>query len=236
MAAIRIKSVCTEFGATYAIGDQPALGALQALAMVSSGLADYVGNPPQTPFPDAGLVPITSVQFANPSAYGLNQWSARRYDFNGSIYSWGVSGFVGAGGVVTVAVANAEVLALNATPKQIIAAPGAGLAIAVHRAAVYKPAGAGFTVAAAKDLVLKYTNGSGAQVCSVIETTGFLDQATAQTRYACEPGATGATAGDVAPVANAAVVLHLLSGEITTGDQPLYVRVWYDIIQTAFTA
>jgi len=39
-----------------------------------------------------------------------------------------------------------------------------------------------------------------------------------QTRYACEPGATGATAGDVAPVANAAVVLHLLSGEITTGD------------------
>lgn len=142
---------------------------------------------------------------------------------------------IGASKVVTVS--SAQLLALNATPQTILAAPGAGLANIVTRVAIYKPAGTAYGgIAAGEDLVLKYTNGSGAQVCSVIEATGFLDQTTAQTRYAFGPGSTGSTAGDVTPVANAAVVLHLLTGEITTGDSPIYVRVWYDIIATAFTA
>lgn len=139
------------------------------------------------------------------------------------------------GQVVSVAVSSGEVLALNATPKQIIAAPGSGLAIIVKRVAIHKVAGTAYAgIAAGEDLVLKYTDGSGAQVSGVIECTGFMDQATAQTRVAHAPSSTGSTAGDYAPVANAAVVLHMLTGEITTGNSSIYVRVWYDVIPAVF--
>lgn len=133
-------------------------------------------------------------------------------------------------------VTSAQLLALFATPQTIVPAQGAGVAVIPHRVAIHKPAGTAYGgIAAGEDLVLKYTNASGAQCSSVIETTGFLDQTTAQTRYAGMPASTGSTAGDVAPVANAAVVLHLLVGEITTGDSPLHVEVLWDVIRTAFT-
>jgi hypothetical protein len=133
-------------------------------------------------------------------------------------------------------ITTAQLLALNATPQEIVAAPGSGLAIVLSRIALRIAAGTAYAgIAGGEDLVAKYTNGSGAQVSSVIETTGFLDQATAQVRYAHSPASSGATAGDVTPVANAAVVLHLLSGEITTGTSDLIVKVWYDIIDTVFT-
>jgi len=134
-------------------------------------------------------------------------------------------------------VTSAQVLALNATPQTVVAAPAAGWAIVPSLVAIHKPAGTAYGgIAAGEDLVLKYTNGSGAQCSSVIEATGFLDQTTAQTRVARFPASTGATAGDVTPVAAAAVVLHMLTGEITTGDSDLHVRVWFDVIKTAFTS
>lgn len=138
---------------------------------------------------------------------------------------------------IVTRVPTASVLALNATPFTILAAPGAGVAIVPLRVAIYKPAGTAYAgIAAGEDLVLKYTNGSGAQVSSVIEATGFLDQTTAQTRLAFPPATTGATAGDITPVANAAVVLHMLTGEVTTGNSDLYVELFYDLMLTAFTA
>ena len=134
-------------------------------------------------------------------------------------------------------ITSAQVLALFATPQSVVAAPGAGLAIVPSKVVIHKPAGTAYAgVAAGEDLVLKYTNAAGAQCSSVIEATGFLDQATAQTRVARFPASTGATAGDVTPVANAAVVLHMLTGEVITGDSALHVRVWYDVIKTAFTS
>lgn len=137
----------------------------------------------------------------------------------------------------TVTVTSAQLLALFATPQTIVAAPGAGLALVVNRVAIYKPAGTAYAgIAAGEDLVLKYTNASGVQVCGVIETTGFLDQTTAQTAVAFPVSSTGATAGSYLLTTNAALVLHLLVGEITTGDQPLYVRVWYDVLSTVFTS
>lgn len=131
-------------------------------------------------------------------------------------------------------IANALVLALNATAQIIVPAPGAGLAIYLNRIFVSKIAGTAFAgIAAGEDLVAKYSNAAGAQVSSVIETTGFLDQATAQTRYAGPPGAVTTTAADVTPVANAPLVLHLLTGEITTGNTDLIVWVDYDVLPVA---
>lgn len=134
-------------------------------------------------------------------------------------------------------ITTAQVLALFATPISVVPAFGAGIAIVPTKVVIHKPAGTAYAgIAAGEDLVLKYTDASGAQCSGVIEATGFLDQTTAQTRYVGMPGSTGATDGSVAPVANAAVVLHMLVGEIITGDSDLHVRVWYDLIDTAFTS
>jgi len=135
----------------------------------------------------------------------------------------------------TTTITSTQVLALNATPQTVIAAPGAGLAILPRLVVIYKIAATAYAgIAAGENLVLKFTDASGAQCSSVINSTGFLDQATAQIRYAGPPGSTGTTVGDVTPVANSPVVLHLLVGEITTGTAPLRMRVYYDLIQVPF--
>ena len=140
-------------------------------------------------------------------------------------------------GVATVTITSAELLALFATPQEVIPALGAGKAAVPTMVVVHKPAGTAYDgIAAGEDLVFKYTNAAGAQCTSVVETTGFLDQATAQTRVAGFIGSTGATAGDVAPVADAAVVAHLLTAEIATGTSNLYVKIHFEIIDTVFTA
>jgi hypothetical protein len=127
-------------------------------------------------------------------------------------------------------ITSAQLLALNATPISVITAKGAGIAVVPTRWAIYKPAGTAYAgVAAGEDLVLKYTDASGEECSMQIETTGFLDQATAQMRMAGMPAAA------ISPVANAAIVLHLLTGEITTGTSDLSLRVWYDIVPTVFT-
>jgi len=137
------------------------------------------------------------------------------------------------GAYVDKIITSAQVLALFGTPVEVIAAPGAGKIIVPLRMQLYKPAGTAYGgIATGEDLVLKYTNAAGAQCSGVVEATGFLDQATAQSRFVGMQASTGATASDVNGVANAAVVLHMLVGEVTTGDTVLVARVWYDIISS----
>lgn len=141
------------------------------------------------------------------------------------------------GALYKATILNAQVLALNATARTIVPAAPTGYAHILRRMAVYKAAGTAFAgIAAGEDLVAKYTNAAGAQVSGVVETTGFLDQATAQIRYVDFPGVSGATAGDITPVAAAVLVLHLLTGEITTGTSDLIVWTWVDTLPTVLDA
>lgn len=135
---------------------------------------------------------------------------------------------------VDITITSAQLLALNATPQQVVAAPGVNKAIVFEGAVLYKPAGTAYGgIAAGEDLSIKYTNAAGAEV-GQCEATGFLDQATAQVRYArAETAASGNSA--ITPVANAALVLHMLTGEITTGDSPLKLRVYYTVVPTVLT-
>lgn len=136
--------------------------------------------------------------------------------------------------MMDVTVTSAELLALSATPKTIVAAPGANKAIWFLGAVLTKAAGTAYAgVAAGEDLVFAYTNTAGLDV-GVCETTGFLDQATAQARIVNpQTGALAAgTASDFTPAANAALVLALLAGEIITGDSDLKVRVFYRVVPT----
>lgn len=127
-----------------------------------------------------------------------------------------------------VTVSSAEILALNATPKTLVAAPGAGkvlefvsaTAILDYNSAAY--AGVGAT----EDLVIRFTDASGAIVSTTLETTGFIDQTSDQLRTH------KAIVTDLTPVANSPLVLHLLNGEVTTGNSPIRYKVAYRVHTT----
>lgn len=128
-------------------------------------------------------------------------------------------------------ITSAQLLALNATPIALVAAPGAGKALIFEGMLVQKPAGTAYAgIAVGEDLSVKYTDSSGAEVAQC-ETTGFLDAATDQIRYV-RPHAAASAASQITPVANAALVLHLLVGEIITGDSPLNIEIDYRVVDT----
>ena len=124
-------------------------------------------------------------------------------------------------------IANAAVKTLNATPVEVIAAPGSGKAIRVLRAEwlldytapAFDGAGAGET------LGLKYTNGSGAQ-CVQALAGNTIGAASADYRAFVN------AADSVLPVANAAVVAHIDSGEwyAAAGASALKYVVEYEIV------
>ena len=125
-------------------------------------------------------------------------------------------------------ITTAQVLALNATPIELVAAPGADKALILTGATLFydfnSAAYAG--IAAGEELVIRYTDGSGA-IASTIETTGFLDQSDDQIRFSYP-----ASVNALTPVVNAAFVAHILVGEIITGDSPILFRVFYNVMST----
>lgn len=135
--------------------------------------------------------------------------------------------------VVEKELTTAEVLALNATPIEVVAAPGAGKAVIVVQAeAMLDYATTAYDgVAAGEDLALRYTDGTGT-ILAQFETTGFLDQATDQVRVA-GPQVPVADS-NLTPVANAPVVAHMTTAEIATGDSPVKLRVRYRVVDTAW--
>lgn len=145
--------------------------------------------------------------------------------------------FYGVEGLRKTTITTAQLLALNATPQIIVPAAPTGFVNIFLAAALYKPAGTAYAgIAATEDLIAKYTNGSGQQVSAYVEPVGFLDQTTAQLRYVGAVASIGTTtAGDVTPL-NAAIVLHLAVGEITTGTSDLIVWTWYRRLPTVLTA
>lgn len=142
----------------------------------------------------------------------------------------------GVEGLSKVTITSAQLLALNATPRTIVAAPPTGFVNIFLGMALYKPAGTAYAgIAATEDLIAKYTNGSGQQVSGYVEPVGFLDQTTAQLRYVTPVASLGTTtAGDITPL-SAAIVLHLAVGEITTGTSDLIVWTWYRRLPTVLT-
>lgn len=128
-----------------------------------------------------------------------------------------------------VTIANAACRTLNATPVQVIPAPGAGRAICdvwIHAKYIYATA-AFDAVGAGDDLAFKFTDASGAKVCGDIETVGWVDQTSSAWR------STGPVVTTSTPVANAAVVAHVLAGEWygAAGGGYLVIRATYRIVE-----
>ena len=127
---------------------------------------------------------------------------------------------------VKVTVSSAELLAINATPKTIVAAPGAGFTIVIHKALLvlnYNSAG----YANNGLLGLYETDASGQVLTGTLTLASFLAQ-TADTQKELVPNistTTGLTRLD-----NKAIVLTQATGESITGNSPVDVHLWYAII------
>lgn len=105
---------------------------------------------------------------------------------------------------VSVALTNANILALRATPFTLAAAPGAGLRWQLLGGTINLNNTGAYTESA-DNLAVRYVDGSGVIVSNAIETTGFVDQ-TGKIHTSITPK-TDAIATEAQAV-NKALVLH----------------------------
>lgn len=130
--------------------------------------------------------------------------------------------------VVTVSVTNAQIKALRAAPKSLVAAPGATKWLEFLSAWLVLDYGSDVLTESADNMAVRYTNGSGAIVSQTIEATGFIDQA-ADTYTNALPKADAIVAA--ASALNQALVLHNVGdgeyGGNATADTLMKVRIAY---------
>ena len=126
-----------------------------------------------------------------------------------------------------VEITSAEILDLFTTPKELVAAPGAGKVLEfISLLLAYDYNTPVYTIGAATDLEVKYTDAAGAAVSTTQAVTGFIDQAIDQLR------ALDKLEASVTPVVNAALVLTLAGADPTLGDSPIHAKVAYRVHET----
>jgi predicted RecA/RadA family phage recombinase len=105
----------------------------------------------------------------------------------------------------TVNLTNANIKALRATPKELVAAPGANKIVEFVSAVLFLDYGANVLTESADNLAVRYENTTGALASQAIEATGFID-ATADTLTNALPKIDAIVAA--ASGLNKALVLH----------------------------
>ncbi len=137
--------------------------------------------------------------------------------------------------IARVEILTAEVLALRATPIVIVAAPGALKAVIVDHVEVFLDYNSiAYVDDAGDDLSFRYTDESGIEVVAPIDGADFTDNAA--DIYAYSPGVITDAAQGFVPVVNAAVVASMNNGEVITGNSPIFVHLYYRIVDTVLTA
>lgn len=132
-----------------------------------------------------------------------------------------------------VTVTSAELLALRATPKTLVAAPGTGKLLEFVSAVLLLDAATAYAEnAGGSNLGVRYNNTTGDLVSQTIESTGFIDQATDQMTVAL-PVIDPIVAKAVCE--NTPLVLHNVgAGELVTGTGVLRVKVAYRVHTTGW--
>ena len=126
-----------------------------------------------------------------------------------------------------VEISAAEILDIFTTPKTLVAAPGAGKLLEfISLVLAYDYNTTVYTIGAATDLQVKYTDAAGVAVSTTQAVTGMLDQATDQLR------ALDKLEVSVTPVVNTALVLTLAGANPTLGDSPIHGKVAYRVHAT----
>lgn len=179
---------------------------LNPFAIMRNMADNYAG-----PFTNAGAptngTSGTYAGYASPSAPLYDITNGVSYINAGTRLSpnWMPNG--GLGGVQTarVAITNAQMLALRATPVTLVAAPGAGRVAQFVSAVLLFDRTAVYTETA-DNMAVKYADGSGTAISVAIESTGFVDAA-ADAIYFVEPIA-GTVLGVKTLFENLPLVLH----------------------------
>lgn len=177
------------------------------------------------------MTALASIAALKTSLAGRERWEITNDDITNIIDTVMAEGAEAGAALVELTVdktiTSAQLLALNTTPIELVAAQGAGTIIVPKRAVLFLDynTAAYDGIAAGEDLSFRYTDGSGNQV-GTVETDPFLTS-TADAYRVVE------FSGTYTPTANAALVLHMLSGNIATGDSPLHVRTTYTVINVA---
>ena len=141
---------------------------------------------------------------------------------DGVLWTRGDSGIECIQGTAKLTIATADVLHLNTTPIEIVAAPGAGYAIEVISASmkmVYNSA----TYATNTSLELLTTGATNSQASTTIKNSASTIR-----RFADATTLASATATQL--VENAALNVTVASGDPTAGDSDITVYVTYRII------
>ena len=128
---------------------------------------------------------------------------------------------------VKVAVSSSQLLAINATPKTLVAAPGQGFTTVVHRALLVL----NYVSAAYANngiLGIYETDAAGALLTGTLTLASFL-ALTADAQKELHPTAASATTG-LTRLDNKAVVLTAATGETITGNSPVDVHLWYSTV------
>lgn len=121
-------------------------------------------------------------------------------------------------------ITSAELLALYTTPITIVPAPASGLTNVLKEIKFSLSAGTAYDgVDAGENLVISYTNASG-QVLMTVETDGFLTVAAGAKTI------NKVVTNPLILTENAAIVAHILSGNVATGTGDLTLDIEYDIV------
>jgi hypothetical protein len=141
---------------------------------------------------------------------------------DGVLWTRGDSGIECIQGTAKLTIASADVLQLNTTPIEIVAAPGAGYAIEVISASM-KMVYVSATYATNTSLELLTAGATNSQASTVIKNSASTIR-----RFADATTLASATATQL--VDNAALNVTVASGDPTAGDSDITVYVTYRII------
>lgn len=131
----------------------------------------------------------------------------------------------------TISLTNAEIKALRATPKTLVAAPGTGKSLQFLGAKLKLSGGTNALTESADNMAVKLNDGSGLAVSQTIECTGFIDQTAATETNALQALDTIVAS---ASAENKALVLHNTGdgeyGGNAAADVTMKVYVLYRIV------
>lgn len=127
-----------------------------------------------------------------------------------------------------IEISSAELLALAASPKELVAAPGSGKLLEFVSAVLfYHSAATDYTVQADENIAIRYTDGSGTIVSLTVESDDFLKEAADDEIRIVHPIADFQNTDVLASVNKSLVLDNVGTGEWDDGTGTITAKITY---------